>query len=668
MYAALRVPELQVPAIWALGHIGNVRAADACVAGMQHEPIARACGEAYCWITGADLERDTLAVEETPADAPAFEDDDLDANLVPPPEALWPLPDAEAVKTTLARAFESDVVRERASHPRQAGQRRHAAGDDGNGADAAETRPGAGAAREDARALRRRAARVHGTSAADDDGEPRGRVRSRDADRAAAREPDAVQGHDCRAAGSLRHRHAVRDRQGDGDAAAQRCRSRRCRFRRRWPTSTTAIPRRRACEHGSEMHIGKAGTDVLLIGSAWAPDERPVPRMQVGMSVAEPTEDDPRHRRSRVARTAKPSRSEAVRVDAAGLGARVRRRASERRQGRRPRSAIRSDADLPADVRPPTCRAFAVPESRGSGGAASAGRPNARTPACLAPIAPSWLPRRAFAGTYDERWQRARAPYLPDDFDPRFFQCAAPEFAFDRYLQAGEAGAGRRRDAGRTDRVHRPELASRASRSRLPDRRDTPPAESRDAVDRARREPRVLHVARGGAVRSAGAQGREDRGEPAGGPIMSAVIGATHVLCAIGSGTDQVWASARAGIARIASSHVMDRHFEPIQMGLVPEDALAAARRRRSTSFRSPHARGACCGWRRRRFRRSPRTSDGPVPVFIGLPALTPAEAPWLVHVPAYLQKLTGRADRSASAAPSCRTAAPPDSWRWSWR
>jgi hypothetical protein len=59
-------------------------------------------------------------------------------------------------------------------------------------------------------------------------------------------------------------------------------------------------------------------------------------------------------------------------------------------------------------------------------------------PACLAPIAPSWLPRRAYAGTYDDKWQRGRAPYLPDDFDPRFFQCAAPEFAFDRYLRAGE--------------------------------------------------------------------------------------------------------------------------------------------------------------------------------------------------------------------------------------
>jgi hypothetical protein len=59
-------------------------------------------------------------------------------------------------------------------------------------------------------------------------------------------------------------------------------------------------------------------------------------------------------------------------------------------------------------------------------------------PACLAPIAPSWLPRRAHAGTYDEAWQRGRAPYLPDDFDPRFLQCAAPEFAFESYLQPGD--------------------------------------------------------------------------------------------------------------------------------------------------------------------------------------------------------------------------------------
>ena len=177
MYAALRVPELQAAAIWALGHIGNVRAADACVSGMQHEAIARACGEAYCWITGADLERDALNVKETPADAPAFEDDDLDANLVPPPEALWPLPDAEAVKKhwLAIRSEWSASVRHIRGKP--------ATGDAlltmmETGPDAAAAGPGAGAAREDARALRRRAARVHGTSASDDDGEPRGRRRS----------------------------------------------------------------------------------------------------------------------------------------------------------------------------------------------------------------------------------------------------------------------------------------------------------------------------------------------------------------------------------------------------------------------------------------------------------------------------------------------------------
>jgi hypothetical protein len=60
------------------------------------------------------------------------------------------------------------------------------------------------------------------------------------------------------------------------------------------------------------------------------------------------------------------------------------------------------------------------------------------TPACFAPTAAHWLPRRGFAGTYDENWQRKRAPYLPADFDPRFLQCAAPEMAFDRYLQGNE--------------------------------------------------------------------------------------------------------------------------------------------------------------------------------------------------------------------------------------
>ena len=98
IYGALRVPARQKEAIWALGHVGTARAAESCIAGMKHEPLARACAEAYCWITGAELTRDRLEKVETPPDAPAFEDDDLDANLVPAADDLWPMPDVEAVR------------------------------------------------------------------------------------------------------------------------------------------------------------------------------------------------------------------------------------------------------------------------------------------------------------------------------------------------------------------------------------------------------------------------------------------------------------------------------------------------------------------------------------------------------------------------------------------
>ncbi len=45
-------------------------------------------------------------------------------------------------------------------------------------------------------------------------------------------------------------------------------------------------------------------------------------------------------------------------------------------------------------------------------------------PMAFGPIGRSWFPRHKFAGTYDERWTKERAPILPTDFDSRYFQCA----------------------------------------------------------------------------------------------------------------------------------------------------------------------------------------------------------------------------------------------------
>jgi hypothetical protein len=59
-------------------------------------------------------------------------------------------------------------------------------------------------------------------------------------------------------------------------------------------------------------------------------------------------------------------------------------------------------------------------------------------PAGFAPLCPHWEPRRSYAGTYDEEWQRRRAPYLPRDFDRRFFQVAPPDQVAPEYLRGGE--------------------------------------------------------------------------------------------------------------------------------------------------------------------------------------------------------------------------------------
>jgi hypothetical protein len=49
----------------------------------------------------------------------------------------------------------------------------------------------------------------------------------------------------------------------------------------------------------------------------------------------------------------------------------------------------------------------------------------------------NWEPRIKHAGTYDEQWQNARFPFLPEDFDDLYFQ-SAPADQQVPYLQGGE--------------------------------------------------------------------------------------------------------------------------------------------------------------------------------------------------------------------------------------
>lgn len=61
------------------------------------------------------------------------------------------------------------------------------------------------------------------------------------------------------------------------------------------------------------------------------------------------------------------------------------------------------------------------------------GRP---PPRALGLVAPGWTPRKEFAGTYDERWRRTRAPELPEDASPRLFDPGS--FVLEPKLRGGE--------------------------------------------------------------------------------------------------------------------------------------------------------------------------------------------------------------------------------------
>lgn len=181
----------------------------------------------------------------------------------------------------------------------------------------------------------------------------------------------------------------------------------------------------------SDFSLGKPGTDVLLAGTAHAPGERPAAWMDVALAAG------PLRKTVRVfgdrawergaATPPRPfERMPLVWERAFGGGD------GESVEERNPvgRGFVAPDADAPPDGHP-------LPNLEDPAHPLLSWR-DAPPPAAFAPVAPHWLPRRAWAGTYDEAWRAARAPYLPDDFDPRFFQAAPDGLVAPGGLSGGE--------------------------------------------------------------------------------------------------------------------------------------------------------------------------------------------------------------------------------------
>lgn len=59
-------------------------------------------------------------------------------------------------------------------------------------------------------------------------------------------------------------------------------------------------------------------------------------------------------------------------------------------------------------------------------------------PAGFGAIASHWQPRAGFGGTYDDAWQKTRAPLLATDLDDRHFQCAPADQQVPGFLRGAE--------------------------------------------------------------------------------------------------------------------------------------------------------------------------------------------------------------------------------------
>jgi hypothetical protein len=180
--------------------------------------------------------------------------------------------------------------------------------------------------------------------------------------------------------------------------------------------------------HESDFALRKPSCDVLLVGSAQAPDGRPVARMQVGLKVGTMSKvfEVVGDRTWDVGLTGiqasppLPFVMQRVTYDFAFGG-------------------IDTEAEDPVDHG--ACRANPVGRGyrRHVRRSSVAGRPLPNTeaighpvtsptgnyvPMALGPVGRGWVPRSELAGTYDQRWLDETFPFLPADFDERYFQAA----------------------------------------------------------------------------------------------------------------------------------------------------------------------------------------------------------------------------------------------------
>lgn len=195
-------------------------------------------------------------------------------------------------------------------------------------------------------------------------------------------------------------------------------------------------PGQSSLKNAGEYHIAKPATDILMYGMACSPGMRPVRQMDVGLEVGAI---------KKIARIFGDRHWQDHHISQPNPFVNMPL-IYERSFGGRD---YYKDQLRAAELRNPVGKGFVG--NKDSSEIEGLALPNIESPAQLishwqdspaplgfGPIAPNWSPRASLGGTYDQRWQEERAPYLPEDFDARFLNVAPADQIYPGFIQGGE--------------------------------------------------------------------------------------------------------------------------------------------------------------------------------------------------------------------------------------
>ena len=194
-------------------------------------------------------------------------------------------------------------------------------------------------------------------------------------------------------------------------------------------------PESSSVKFSSDYHPSKMNTDIIMVGSAFAPNSQPVSQLDVNLRVGECNKrirvfGDRQWNGGKITK-AIPFQSMPMVYERAYGG--------QHQNG----ETIYSEPANPVGLGfvgkrdKTTLNGLPLPNLEDPKHLISS-LSDTPKPACFGAVAGHWQPRVSFAGTYGDHWQTTRAPYLPTDFDKRFFNSAHNDLTYSGFLTGGE--------------------------------------------------------------------------------------------------------------------------------------------------------------------------------------------------------------------------------------